>query len=222
MADSFALWAERHNTNLTSLTQCIVFNHIYQDLCQLPCCHLRELHLVESNVQLEPAGGYPGVLHHCTGLAALHLEDIQVQHLCAAFAAITALPELRSLSLERLYGVNDQGISFAGLGNVSKLTSLGLAYENSWGSADQFQQLGHLSALVNLEHLNLFNLLDCGVPGGIPSQLVKLTCLHLVFENECKCSELLQHLGSLTALCDFKVQCTTAYDDALLAWPVLG
>jgi hypothetical protein len=64
--------------------------------------------------------------------------------------------------------------------------------------------LSGLSALVNLEHLQLDCLPSFGVPGGLPSQLQKLTCLRVCYTTACDVAEQLQHLRALTALKEFR------------------
>jgi hypothetical protein len=66
---------------------------------------------------------------------------------------------------------------------------------------EQQQQLSQLSALVNLEELWI-KLPSGGIPGGLPSQLQKLTCLKLSdrMVSGFDAAEQFQHLGSLTAL----------------------
>jgi hypothetical protein len=59
---------------------------------------------------------------------------------------------------------------------------------------------GQLSALIGLQHLALQGVSSQGIPGGVPSQLVGLTCLELVLELGCRPAEQLQHISSLTAL----------------------
>jgi hypothetical protein len=59
------------------------------------------LHLKALKVQIQPKGDSPGVLQRCTKLRTLALRGCAVKDPLAAFAAIAALPELRSLCVER-------------------------------------------------------------------------------------------------------------------------
>jgi hypothetical protein len=63
----------------------------------LPCSQLRSLQLNNLRVQLEPTDSCPGVLHDCTGLTALDLEDCHLKLDDAALAVVAALPELQRL-----------------------------------------------------------------------------------------------------------------------------
>jgi hypothetical protein len=180
--------------------------YFFRTMHELSCPNLRQLHLGDFQVQVEPAGGY-GVLHDCTGLTALHLDRCHVEDFSSAFAAIAALPELCSLNLERTVSDQDSLSPFAELQQLSKLTHLSIDMQDISLSTEQSRQLSQLSALVNLECLSLVNLHFSGVPGGLPSQLVNLTSLSLNFSEGCLCSELLQHLGSWTALHDLSILC---------------
>jgi hypothetical protein len=94
--------------------------------------------------------------------------------------------QLRSLSGELQY--------------PSQLTYLNLYFDTETRDDYSAEHLGQLSALVNLEHLCLGGLSE-GLPGGVPSQLVKLTTLQLVFCDAVPvAAEQLQSLSFLTAL----------------------
>jgi hypothetical protein len=69
--------------------------------------HLRELRLDDVTVQLGAVAGCPGVLHDCSGLTALDLQECVLEDLHAAFAAIAALPELQSLQIKNCQGPAD-------------------------------------------------------------------------------------------------------------------
>jgi hypothetical protein len=119
-----------------------------------------------------------------------------------------ALPELRSLHVgrsRRSQGA-DHTFAFTQLQQPLKLTHLSL--DTSW---HQCKQLDQLSALVNLEHL-AFKLDRDFPPGGLPSQLVSLTALHIItyeFEESkaIDAAEQFAHLSSLTALQRLAVKC---------------
>jgi hypothetical protein len=70
-------------------------------------------------------------------------------------------------------------------------------------------QLQQLSAMEHLADLELRELASEGLPGGLPSQLTKLTRLHVMYSrvDSCSLAEQLQHLSSLTALRDLTVGC---------------
>jgi hypothetical protein len=71
---------------------------------------LRQLHLQHLMLQLGPGnsdnGSLPGVLQDCNGLTSLHLQDCSVERTPIAFAAITALPELRRLEISLTNGAD--------------------------------------------------------------------------------------------------------------------
>jgi hypothetical protein len=168
---------------------------------------LRQLRLDGLAVQLGPAGGIPGLLQHCTGLTALSLQGCEVQDVAAAAAAIAALPQLQSL---RLVGMEDeQGKWLSVLKSAAVLRQLmHLAYDfcaYRGLRTDEVAVLSQLSRLANLGHLVLTWLPDGGVPGGLPSQLVKLTCLD-VQASQLDTAEQFQHLSSLTALQQLSVE----------------
>lgn len=94
------------------------------------------------------------------------------------------------------------GLAYAELWQHTKLTRLQLAPE-CWPGG-QIQQLRHLSALVHLEHLVLRGVQE--LPGGLPSQLVKLTVLCLSLRGLYSAPGQFKHLSSLTALQLFEVQ----------------
>jgi hypothetical protein len=95
--------------------------------------------------------------------------------------------------------------------NLQRLSQLTrLYYRCGWQPNAEWQRLGHLSVLVNLQDLTLPCLPDEGLPGGLPSELTKLTALEVHYDTGRNAVQQLQHLGSLTALqklvldfCDF-------------------
>jgi hypothetical protein len=125
----------------------------------------------------------------------------------AAAAAIAALPELRQLSLVQVFDQQDR-YPFAAAQLPTSLTQ-GSLVKTGTGHADGqdgwIEQLSQLSSLVNLEHLSLSELSHECVPGGLPSQLVKLTCLHIEFWWEGDTAEQFHHLSALTALRDLSI-----------------
>jgi hypothetical protein len=208
--DSFVMWMEQHSSSLPKLEECSVMNqgnnaHAY--LSSLPCRHLRQLHLQSLKVQLGPAsGGAEGVLQHCTRLTALSLRNCQVQDVAATAAAIAALPQLQNLHLGnvRMFHRLEGSWIFAELSSAAVLRQLTYLYVDcaiDWfWKTEQAATLSQLSNLANLGHLELFSLPSNGVPGGLPSQLVKLTCLDVTYARPCNTVEQFQHLSSLTAL----------------------
>jgi hypothetical protein len=89
------------------------------------------------------------------------------------------------------------------LQQLSQLTYLSWKPFFEYGcTAEDAARLSQLSALVSLQHLELFDLPKVGVPAGLPSQLVKLTFLHVDYRNNMSETlvEQLQHLSSLTDL----------------------
>lgn len=89
-----------------------------------------------------------------------------------------------------------------------KLTSLSLGFAN-WAAEVDIQHLSQLSALTNLGHLSLRKLPGGGVPGGLPSQLMKLSHLDLNYQtgySNHEVAEQLLTLSSLTALQELSVQ----------------
>jgi hypothetical protein len=143
-------------------------------------CALHSLHLRYCSLQLEPADGSPGVLQGCAGLTALALDDCSVEDApAAAAAAIAALPDLQRLRLghlEDLQGNSLVAMDGSCLAVLQQLTHLSLVCKGLKGN--QLAELSQLSVLTNLKHLELTGL-SGGVPGGLPSQLDKLTCLDI-------------------------------------------
>jgi hypothetical protein len=76
------------------------------------------------------------------------------------------------------------------------------------------EELIELSTLINLVDLKLTVVGKDGVPGGLPSQLVKLTSLSLDYDAAWVEAEQLQHVGSFTALQQLELA-----GDSLLWWP---
>jgi hypothetical protein len=70
-----------------------------------------------------------------------------------------------------------------------------------------------------LEHLHLENVCS-ELPDGLPSQLVKLTCLHVGYSCVCNVAAQFQHLSSFTALQQLKIGCDRS--DVAAALPVVG
>jgi hypothetical protein len=204
--DSFKLWLQHHDN---SITQCSIEDAGYSEwwpdphlnLDCLPCPQLRLLSLKYLKLQLEPAGDCPGVLQSCTRLQELNLEGCAFKDTDATFAAIAALPQLRSLCV---VGVDGSEARLSGeLQLLTHLTKLRLDLHR----LQQPQQLGQLSALTSLEELGLRMPPD-GMPGGLPSQLQKLTSLRVEYSlpMQSDLAEQFQHLSSLTALQDLAVK----------------
>lgn len=176
-------------------------NHSYAACRASTCvsCACRSL-----QVQLGPADGSPGVLQHCTGLTELALQQcIITGGATAAAVAIAVLQQLQSLTLAPERSTQRGESVLSELQLPSQLTHLSLAYTGQ--TAEEAAQLSQLSKLVNLGSLKLAGLLYKHVPGGLPSQLVKLSSLVLQFEGYKRdevdrAQHLLQHLSSLTAL----------------------
>jgi hypothetical protein len=210
---SFTSWLEGHCSSLGSLTQCSIacqyWGHGRPLLHTLTCPKLRQLHLQDFQVQLAPTSDHPGVLHACTGLRVLDLQDCIVMHdVAKASAAIAALPELQHLRLSRVRSAEQGRSLFEQQHFPASLSHLSLDV------ADDVQPTcDQLSGLVNLQHLAVQSLPYYGLRGGVPrasweSQLAKLTCLHLEFSQGCdNISGQLQHLSSLTALQQLCVEC---------------
>jgi hypothetical protein len=222
---SFKLLHERHRACLANLRHCSIGaeqnsnewrdikRHPWAGLRDLPLPHLCELHLEGLELQLESADGFSGVLHDCTDLISLQIEQCQVVATPAASAAIAALPKLRHLwLLDNYEGQESTGSLFGQirltrpvfpeLQHPLQITNLSLDLDNQ--PVEHLTQLEQLSALVNLEELTLHGLPDGGVPGGLPSQLVKLKSLYIQADEWCA-AEHFQHLGRYTALQDFGV-----------------
>jgi hypothetical protein len=201
--DSFKLWLQQNDS---SVQQCWI-EDMGRPMWQpnpkilvdcLPCPQLRLLSLKNLKVQLEPAGDSSGILRDCTGLTALALQACTVKDPQAAFAAIAALPELRSLCLVRHDDARD-GYIFGELQPLTKLTQLWLDVHRL--EPEQRPKLAQLSALTNLEELWI-KLPPGGVPGGFPSQLQQLRTLDVLYGmvSGFDAEQQFQHLGSLTAL----------------------
>jgi hypothetical protein len=206
--ENFTNWLQQQSSSLSSLTECSIVSTTTdkQSMRSFPCPQLHKLHLSGLEVQLGLAGGFPGVLQDCTGLTALHLQDCVVLDAAAAPAALAALPHLQSLSLAE--DSEHKGL-LPDLQRLSQLTYLSLKLYSSYDcTAEDVAWLSQLSALVNLQHLELTELPKLGVPGGLPSQLVKLTSLRVDYGTmSCDTTaEQLQHLSSLTALQQLSVK----------------
>jgi hypothetical protein len=139
------------------------------------------------------------VLQDCSGLTALDLRYCVLQDVPATAAAIAALPELRCLKLADLCSDDQDRLLLAELDFPSQLTHLSLGAQ-SQSAAAAAANLSQLSRLVDLQHLRVKWLPDDGIPGGLLSQLAKLTCLDLTYQGDCDAADQLQHLSSLPAL----------------------
>jgi hypothetical protein len=175
---------EQHSTSLTSLKLCHFWSCDAGDcwdhgltLQKLSCPQLRQLSLDGVDWQLEPAGSCPGLLHYCTALAALDASKFGVESIPAATVALAELTDLRSLQLtlggDRL---------LLDLQQSTQLTYLSLNWRGGLRAEDAVKLI-QLSGLVNLQHLKLSQLPCHGVSGGVPSQLTKLTRLHLAYRE---------------------------------------
>jgi hypothetical protein len=209
---SFSLWLERNRTSLSSVRLCRLFGgEEYQPT-------LRSLHISPSLMQLElrdvvlhgPSEDHPGVLHDCTGLTSLSLDFYEVlDSTTTAAAAIAALPQLRHLELAYRSAYDEGEPLFADAQLPLQLSHLSLDGSNFQDGDGEWQppNCNPLSSLVNLERLDLKNLPAEGIPGGIPSQLSKLTCLDISDMSSAGAAEQFQHLSSLTALQQLSVEC---------------
>jgi hypothetical protein len=227
----FTRWLQRHNTKLTSLMQLSLSADFSRfawggpsqpsHLEQLPCPQLRQLRLQNMCAQFEPAGKYKGLLHACSGLTALGLQDCRVPDIHAAMAVITALPALQHLEVQhllegqRFHFRGKAGSCFREVQCPERFTHLGL---DCTANTD-LEQLRQLTAFVNLKHLGLTGL-GVGVPSGLPWQLVQLTSLRIhyatVHIKAPRAAEQLGHLSMLTAL----RQLSLKFDDGWNRWPV--
>jgi hypothetical protein len=202
--DRFEGLMQRHSSSMVHVMQCCVTGFASTPtIYSVPCPKLRQLHLQNVEVQLGPADGRPGVLSGCAGLTELAMQGCAVHGVPAAAAFPAALPGLQSLTLAKNYVMGDICL----LAELQKLTQLTHLSIKSYGVKQE--SLGQLSALVNLRHLTLQPLLiDDGpdvFPGGLPSQLARLTSLEICFPvqwpgAQCDITDQLQHLSSLTAL----------------------
>jgi hypothetical protein len=118
----------------------------------------------------------------------------------SAAAAVAALPELRDVRLTENWDLQRKD-PFAAAQFPTGVTHLSLGLHNN---EEALEHLSQLSGLVNLEHLELLMLDPPGVPGGLPSQLVKLTCLDMYY-SDLDAAEQFQHLSALTALQQLKI-----------------
>lgn len=104
----------------------------------------------------------------------------------AACAAIAALPDLHSLTLAQTWDVVG-ATPIQALQNPSKLSHLSLEFsgEDRDPVGDEprefVEQLWGLPALTNLQQLQLANIPDPGVPGGVPAELSKFTSLSMKY-----------------------------------------
>jgi hypothetical protein len=172
------------------------------------------LHLQRLTVQLEQTADGRGLLQHCTGLSALDLHGCEVPDARAAAAVIAALPQLRRLCMTAVTDSRRQLLKIPTLHpqGMAQLTHF------SFQAQQQTSQLAHLSAVVNLECLELPELFTPSVSdkprvslSSMLSELVKLTRLHVGYEcsmmdNDEKAQQL-QHLSCLTALQELAIEC---------------
>jgi hypothetical protein len=220
--DSFKLWLQQHSS---SINQCSIEDptsselsvqhsepHVHID--HLQCPQLRKLSLRYLKLQFEPAADGRGVLHDCTCLQELDLQGCAVTDPQAAFEAIAALPELRSLSVA---GAADRLCITGDLSRLTQLTRLQLDSK----LLSPHQQLEQLSLLANLEDIRLEMPLCESLDGGLPSQLHKLTCLQVSYNLPMRvggAAEQFQHLSSLTALQDLRVKGVMFFSHQIMAF----
>jgi hypothetical protein len=212
--DSLIKCLDVHSSSWNNLEQCSVsqreWTHV--SICSLPCRHLRQLHLDHVAVQLGPGNGHPGVLQHCTGLTALSLESCEERDVAAAAAAIATLPQLQSLRLVAMASGQHKQL-LAQLNSAAVLRQLMCleVWAFSWSdlTPEEAAVLSQLSGFVSLQHLGLCMLPGDGEPGGLPSQLVKLTHLSVGYEQRCDTAGQFQHLSCLTELQQLSVQIRT-------------
>jgi hypothetical protein len=204
---------EQHSTSLTRLSLCNPWSCCDGDtwdhglrLHKLAGPQLRQLSLDDIEWQLEPAGSCPGVLHGCTGLTALNASVSVVVSIPAATAAIAALTDLRSLQL--LLGSQ----LLLDMQRSSQLTYLSIRWRSGL-SPQNAAQLSKLSGLVNLQHLKLSQLPYTGIPGGVPSQLTKLTRLHLAYrESDDERADFASQLKALSTFTALRELCVFSDD----------
>jgi hypothetical protein len=137
----------------------------------------------------------------------LDLQYCDIVDLPAAAAAIAALQQLQNLKLVHVETSASDAAVLSELQLPSQLTQLCLQ-QVTFTSAEA-AKLSQLSGLVNLAHVKLTRLPDCALPGGLPSQLVKLTCLEVAYHHTCDIAEQFRHLSSLTALQQLSVDSST-------------
>jgi hypothetical protein len=203
---TFTAWAEQHAASLTNLTQCSIADSDLLEDCEegydrppmrsLQCPWLRQLQVYGLEVQLGTAERHPGVLHECKGLTSLDLHSCNILDGPAAAAAIAALTELQRLRLACIRENQQQRLLLAALQLPSQLTHLSLDAEE-WEPSGA---VNPLASLVNLQHLKLSNFPSGVQPAGLPTQLTKLTCLHICCDNEPAAAELLKQLSTLSTL----------------------
>jgi hypothetical protein len=152
-------------------------------------------------------------LRNCTALTALDLVNCTVTDADAAAAAIAALPDLRHLGSSWICEEQTKRMLRV-LQFPTQLTYLNLCCEG-W-LPEAIAQLSQLSGLVNLQDLQLVFLPTEGVPGGVPSQLCRLTNLSVMYHHRATdTAEQLQHLSSLTALQDLSLSVFNAAAETL-------
>ena len=65
-SEDFQRWLQHNGQHITSLE--VTINAALTDL---PCPHLQQLIVQNSDVQLGPSSSQPGILHSCSGLTSL-------------------------------------------------------------------------------------------------------------------------------------------------------
>jgi len=157
-------WLLQHGQHPTSLRLRVYGTQSGGILTQLPCPNLRELDLGHMQVQLSASSTQQGVLHSCTRLTKLLLQYCQFADGHSSLAALSALVRLQHLELQGIMGAVVSGstdgsfMPSTALQHLTQLTHMSLRYVGRLLNADSLQ---HVSCLVNLQELDLF---DSSVP----------------------------------------------------------
>jgi hypothetical protein len=182
-------WSSAHGSSLTKLhlsaTRCLASSHS-NPIRQLPCPNLLELKLVDCRVQLCASSEGPGLLHTCTALTALILNDpilldgdVDAPAGAVPAAAVARLQHLE-LTQPQAAGPEGQGSGAEVpldilLPHLTSLTCLSF-----WTYYRRSCFLQHISTLVGLEKLFLGSAGEGGNqarPAVLPSVCLPLSVL---------------------------------------------
>jgi len=174
-------WMLHHGQHLTSLRLGVFGAQSGGTLTQLPCPNLRELGLLDMQVQLSASSTHPGLLYSCTRLTKLLLHNCQFIHGHSSLAALSALVELQHLNLtiravQLVISDDDDFLPSTVLQHLTQLTYLSLQNAGRLLNVDSLQ---HTSCLVNLQELDLFDSSAPLSPSTTPG-LSSLTALRKV------------------------------------------
>jgi hypothetical protein len=210
--DSLLLYLQHHGKQLGSM-------HLTALLSREPLRHLpptlQLTSLIFSNMrlQLQPGGGFQGVLRPGLPLKQLRLQECIVldgadddERLTAAWGVLSLLTELEVLSISCWFEGSAPFFTTAVLAQLQQLTCLELDVKGELqGPNETMPALQPLQSLTKLPALKVVCYEPCSVTASVLSQLSQLTRLELADPDVLEPAALagktqLQHLG--LAVCD--------------------